>query len=226
MSIWRSTVLCIDCWLSINIATLLFTCLTLPQLFCIHNNTLVALQNVLIRFKVILYLITCYFSGYMLPFSVIWIRLIAAVYIYEQVEIWRKKRVEERQYETSYKWIVEKAKQGYLYKIFGIFGPKYRKLMFVLWQFIYTTAAMLIGYSCFHRYVLEGCMQYHVDWVYLQLLKWNWFSLSCSIHWIWILWIKNLHIYLRNSVHLALINVPFHEHEECTVLCRLVVQQK
>lgn len=72
-----------------------------------------------------------------------------------QVEVWRKKRVEERQYTTSYKWIVEQAKQGFLYKIFGVFGPKYRKLMFVLWQFVYTTAAMLIGYSSFHRYVCK-----------------------------------------------------------------------
>ena len=71
---------------------------------------------------------------------------------FTQVEVWRKKRVEERQYETSYKWIVEKAKKGFLYQIFGVFGPKYRKLMYIIWQFIYTTAAILIGYSCYHRY--------------------------------------------------------------------------
>lgn len=71
-----------------------------------------------------------------------------------QVEVWRKKRVEERQYETSYKWIVEKAKQGFLYQLFGVFGPKYRKLMYIIWQFIYTTAAILIGYSCYHRCVI------------------------------------------------------------------------
>ena len=92
VSIWRSTVPCIDCWLSINIATQLkqlFTCLTLPQLFCIHNNTLVALENVLIRFKVILYLITCYFSGYMLPFSVIWIRARSLLLQYTFMNRWK-----------------------------------------------------------------------------------------------------------------------------------------
>lgn len=66
--------------------------------------------------------------------------------------MWRKKHVEERQYETSYKWIAERAKKGFLYHIFGVFGPKYRKLMFITWQLIYTTAAILIGYSCYHRY--------------------------------------------------------------------------
>ena len=69
-----------------------------------------------------------------------------------QVEMWRKKRVEERQYETSFKWLAEKTTQGILYQLFSMFGAQHRKLMFIMWQFIYTTIAVLIAYNCYHRY--------------------------------------------------------------------------
>jgi hypothetical protein len=68
-----------------------------------------------------------------------------------QVEIWRKERVNERQYETSYKWLAEKTTQGILYQLFSIIGAQYRKPMFILWQFIYTTIAVLISYNGYHR---------------------------------------------------------------------------
>ena len=71
-----------------------------------------------------------------------------------QVEVWRKDRVEERQYETSYKWMAEKATQGIFYQLFSIFGARYKKLMFIVWQFIYTIVTILIGYNCYHRYIM------------------------------------------------------------------------
>lgn len=70
-----------------------------------------------------------------------------------QVEVWRKNRVKERQYETSYKWLAEKTTEGILYKLFSMLGARYQKMMFIMWQFVYTTIAVLIGYSSFHRYV-------------------------------------------------------------------------
>lgn len=66
------------------------------------------------------------------------------VFMIIQMEIWRKERVNERQYETSYKWLAEKTTEGVLYQLFSMFGARYQKLMFIVWQFIYTTIAVLI----------------------------------------------------------------------------------
>ena len=68
-----------------------------------------------------------------------------------QVEVWRKERVNERQYETSYKWLAEKTTEGIFYQLFSMFGVRYRKLMFIVWQFIYTTIAVLISYNSYYR---------------------------------------------------------------------------
>ena len=70
-----------------------------------------------------------------------------------KVEVWRKQRVDERQYETSYKWLAEKSTQGILCRLFNMCGAQHRKLMFIVWQFIYTTITILIGYCSYHRYV-------------------------------------------------------------------------
>lgn len=59
------------------------------------------------------------------------------------VEVYRKKRVEERKYETSYKWIAERAKKGSLYQLFRLMGPKYMKHMYIVWQLIYTAITIL-----------------------------------------------------------------------------------
>ena len=67
-----------------------------------------------------------------------------------QVEVWRGERVEKRKYETSYKWIVERAKKGFLYNMFTVFGHKHRKTMFIIWQFVYTTLSILPAYLSYH----------------------------------------------------------------------------
>ena len=53
-------------------------------------------------------------------------------------------------YETSYNRMVEKAKQGFLYQWCGVLGHRYRKHLYVTYQFIYTMGSMLLVYPCFH----------------------------------------------------------------------------
>lgn len=76
---------------------------------------------------------------------IVWQLLYIAV-----VEVWRGERVEKRKYETSYKWIVERAKKGFLYNMFTVFGHKHRKTMFIIWQFVYTTLSILPAYLSYH----------------------------------------------------------------------------
>ena len=69
----------------------------------------------------------------------------------KQVEVIRKEKVEKRNYATSYKYIVEKSKGSLYVRIFSLLGPKYRKLMFISSQLVYTTIAMTIAYFCYKK---------------------------------------------------------------------------
>ena len=67
-----------------------------------------------------------------------------------QVYFWRHERIERREYETSYRSLVEKAKRGFVYQLCGVLGPRYRRHLFVALQFIYTLLSMLLSYPCYH----------------------------------------------------------------------------
>jgi hypothetical protein len=66
------------------------------------------------------------------------------------VFFWRKERIEMGDYETSYKRMVEKTKEGFLYHLCGVCGPRCRKHLYVIYQFIYTMGSVLLAYPCFH----------------------------------------------------------------------------
>ncbi|XP_064398359.1 uncharacterized protein LOC135344976 isoform X2 [Halichondria panicea] len=68
--------------------------------------------------------------------------------------IWRKEKVSKKKYSTSYTWMVERSKLGFMNKIYRIFGEKYQKPMFVFWQLIYTIVSMLPVKFYFHNTLL------------------------------------------------------------------------
>ena len=70
-----------------------------------------------------------------------------------QVEVLKARKVREKDYVTSYKWMVEqsKSKRGFLYKLFSIFGPKYRKFTFFLVQFVFTSISILPTYYLYFQ---------------------------------------------------------------------------
>ena len=67
----------------------------------------------------------------------------------------REERIKQRSYNNSFLHLVEVTnnKKGLLYPLCWAFGPRYRKLLFVVWHFIYTLLSLLISYPCFHSYV-------------------------------------------------------------------------
>jgi hypothetical protein len=69
--------------------------------------------------------------------------------LYVQVDIACKEKVEEHNYATSYKFIVEQSKSSGLVHLFSIFGPRYRKLMYTASQFIFTLVAVHLAYLCY-----------------------------------------------------------------------------
>jgi hypothetical protein len=66
------------------------------------------------------------------------------------VYLWRKEKIEKKNYETSYRWMVSKTRETFLYWWCSVFGPRYGKHLFVMYQFLYTTVSMLLAYPCFH----------------------------------------------------------------------------
>ena len=72
-----------------------------------------------------------------------------------QVEVLKARKVKEKDYFTSYKCMVERSKnkRGFLYSLFSIFGPKYRKLTFILVQLVFTSISILPAYYFYFQYV-------------------------------------------------------------------------
>lgn len=90
------------------------------------------------------------------PYYGLWQLIISPWYsvpLLFQVELWRASKVKERDYATSIKWIVEqsKAKRGFLYHLFFMFGPRYQKPMFIMWQFIFTSVSILPTYYFYYK---------------------------------------------------------------------------
>ena len=71
--------------------------------------------------------------------------------MFAQVEFMFKEKVEKRNYATSYKYMIEKSKGSLYVRIFSIFGPKFRKLMFWAWQFLYTSIAIYLAQFSYAR---------------------------------------------------------------------------
>lgn len=69
--------------------------------------------------------------------------------------VWRKEKVKKKNYSTSYDWIVERSKSGFVYKICRIFGEKYRKPVFIAWQFIYTAVSIVPVSLYYHSNLLN-----------------------------------------------------------------------
>ena len=67
-----------------------------------------------------------------------------------QVVIWREKRVIERDYATSLRWMTERAKKGFMYKLLSVFGAKYRRVLYFTWQSLFAFLSIVNSYFNYH----------------------------------------------------------------------------
>jgi hypothetical protein len=66
------------------------------------------------------------------------------------VLIWRKKHIEERNYETSVQWMTQKSKQGFVYRLSRQFGESYVKHIYFVLQSVYTLLSIFSTYFSYH----------------------------------------------------------------------------
>ena len=67
-----------------------------------------------------------------------------------QVVIWREKRVIERDYATSLRWMTERAKKGFMYKRLSIFGVKYHRVFYFAFQSVFIFLSVINSYFNYH----------------------------------------------------------------------------
>ena len=63
-----------------------------------------------------------------------------------QVEIAFAKKVQKHDYATSYRYIVEKSQKSLMVQLFSMCGHRYRKVMFIVFQFFYTLVFIHLAY--------------------------------------------------------------------------------
>ena len=67
-----------------------------------------------------------------------------------QVVIWREKRVIERDYATSLRWITEQVKKGFMYKHLSMFKAKYHRVLYFAFQSVFTFLSIVNSYFNYH----------------------------------------------------------------------------
>lgn len=71
------------------------------------------------------------------------------------VDVACREKVEKQEYATSYKYIVEKSEGSMMVQLFSVFGPKYRKPVYIASQFIYTLLSVHLAYFCYSYMVVN-----------------------------------------------------------------------